>query len=173
MELSKKIMHCPRCGRNAFAPVSGKQLICSSCRFTYFHNPAAAVAAVIRCQQEYLFAVRAFQPRAGYLDFPGGFVDPDESLEEALHREIKEEINLNLTTEIRYLFSYPNAYQYETVTYRTVDSFFISTLLTKPQLTAADDVSAVCWIALKDIEQEQLAFASTRKAVQALIRSSQ
>ena len=127
------------------------------------------MAAVIRCQEELLFAVRAFEPRSGYLDFPGGFVDPNESLEEALFREIKEELNFTLTAKVQYLFSYPNAYQYETVTYHTVDSFFQITLSEKPHLIAADDVSEVRWIRLAELEPAQLAFASTRQAVRTLL----
>ncbi len=56
------------------------------CQFTYFHNPAAAVMVAITVKDELLIAIRGREPGLGGWDLPGGFVDPDESLEQAAIR---------------------------------------------------------------------------------------
>jgi len=47
-------------------------------------------------QDGILFTVRTKEPGLGQLNFPGGFVDHNESLEQALVREIHEELSLSI-----------------------------------------------------------------------------
>jgi ADP-ribose pyrophosphatase YjhB (NUDIX family) len=63
-------------------------------------------------------------PKRGYLGLPGGFVGHGETLEEALGREIQEELNLAIK-DFRYFGSFPNRYDYKRVTYFTIDALFI------------------------------------------------
>lgn len=44
-------------------------------------------------------------------DMPGGFVDPDESLEGSLGRELQEELGVEATS-FKYIASNPNRYDY-------------------------------------------------------------
>lgn len=56
-------------------------------------------AAVIQYGGRYLLMKRApHKGNGGMWEFPGGKVDPGESLQQAVIREIKEELNLNATT---------------------------------------------------------------------------
>ncbi|MCX6309703.1 MAG: NUDIX domain-containing protein, partial [Bacteroidia bacterium] len=70
---------------------------------------------------------------------PGGFVDLDESAEEALVREIKEELNLELT-DIRFFQSIPNLYEYSGMVIHTLDLLFTAQAANFTPLCAADDV---------------------------------
>ncbi len=68
---------------------------CESCDFEFYLNVAAAVAALITDEEgRLLVVVRAEEPRKGMWDLPGGFADPGESAEEALGRELAEELGL-------------------------------------------------------------------------------
>lgn len=59
--------------------------------------PINVVAAVIRKEGKVLMASRpADKPPAGW-EFPGGKVEPGESLSAALKRELKEELALEIT----------------------------------------------------------------------------
>ena len=63
--------------------------------------------------QEYLIAVRTDGPCAGLWEFPGGKVEADESLYDALCREIKEEVGINLKVQPQQMillqkYSYPD-----------------------------------------------------------------
>ena len=127
-------------------------------------NPSAATAAIIEHAGEILFVVRAKEPAAGMLDLPGGFVDAGESVEEALARELEEELGLK-NVQAQYMGSFPNVYPYAGVTYRTIDLIYTARLETRPDLNAADDVLEIVWIDCNNIPFDRIAFASTRNAI--------
>lgn len=161
---------CPGCGAESFEADSRKSWRCSACGFRYFHNVAVAVALLLKVDGDLLFARRAHDPGAGLLDFPGGFVDPDETLEQALVRELDEELGLKVAPAApRYAFSGCNRYPFANVTYLTSDVFFLLELPERPQLRCADDVAEVQWHPLGDIPWERLAFPTVARAVQRLL----
>jgi 8-oxo-dGTP diphosphatase len=58
-----------------------------------------AVGVLIRDDGEFLLAQRpAGKPYAGYWEFPGGKLEPGESVAQALHRELHEELGLDIGT---------------------------------------------------------------------------
>lgn len=157
-------IYCPRCSNRALEKHHGNGMKCRKCNYTYFHNTASAVGAIIKAPEGILLTRRAKEPGAGYLDIPGGFVDYGEQLETALSREISEELHLNIT-EFKYLASFPNTYIYQDVTYFTTDTFFMCNYdgMTDPQPN--DEISEIIYI--KDIHSFQLdllAFQSSRSA---------
>jgi 8-oxo-dGTP pyrophosphatase MutT (NUDIX family) len=123
------------------------------------------VCAVIVCNGQILLVERAQQPSKGKLDFPGGFVDYHESNEQALKRELLEELQLPIDN-MQYLFSYPNRYLYKDVLYSTVDSFFEVSLATKPKVVLQQqEVSRYLWLDVALVDSKQLAFASGQHAL--------
>ncbi len=134
--------YCPKCGSKGFKPHSPKSQKCDVCGFVFFTNAAAAVAAIItNTQGEILLTTRAFDPGKGLLDLPGGFVDPGESIEQALHREIYEELNLHISSST-YIGSFPNEYVYGGILYYTIDLVFECDINDISTIRVADDVSA-------------------------------
>jgi NADH pyrophosphatase NudC (nudix superfamily) len=124
IELSKIFRYCPGCGISGpKAHSKDKRITCAQCGFEYFHNVASAVGAIIEYGSKVLVITRANEPKAGMLDFPGGFADYGESVEETLAREIHEELGIKIKNP-RYLISAPNLYVYKGVTYTTTDLFF-------------------------------------------------
>jgi len=77
--------------------------------------PVTEVAAAVLTQPDgrVLLAQRpAGKPYAGYWEFPGGKVEPGESLEAALARELHEELGIVVTRACRWItrvFDYPHA----------------------------------------------------------------
>lgn len=164
--------HCPQCAAPSSC-ASARQFRCEHCGFRYFHNVAAAVAAFIVHDGHLLLTRRAHAPAAGTLDLAGGFVDPDESLEAALARELHEELALRvLPADMRYLFSLPNRYAFAGVTYTTADCFYRIDYATRPALLARDDVAAVMWVAMNDIAPQALGLHSARAAVERFLRAA-
>jgi NAD+ diphosphatase len=156
---------CPACGAERLKPDSAKSVVCSACGFVYFFNAAAAVAAIItNTNHELLVIVRAAEPGKGQWDLPGGFADPGESAETALRREIKEELNLDISS-ITYFCSAPNEYVYKDVTYPTLDLAFVCCVNDFSQLAAMDDAEAVLFVPGDKIETEKFAFVSNRTIV--------
>ena len=111
--------------------------------------------------------MRGKDPHKGMLDFPGGFVEFDETAEAALTREVLEELNIKVTT-LAYLTSVPNNYWYAGVLYKTTDLYFICEIDDFSTLKAMDDVAGVCWVDLNEIDPQQLAFTSGRVALRRL-----
>jgi len=120
------IKHCPKCGCNEFITNDeGRSFNCEGCHFNYYLNNSAAVACLIfNTEGKLLLTRRAIEPAKGMLDLPGGFIEPMESAEAAVVREIKEELGI-LITNAEYLVSFPNEYIYSDFSVFTVDLAFI------------------------------------------------
>jgi ADP-ribose pyrophosphatase YjhB (NUDIX family) len=117
--------HCPNCSSTNFEYTNNFKFHCKSCDFVLYHNIAAAVALVFTFEDKILFAVRNVDPDKGKLDLPGGFIDPEETAEEAACREIEEELGLKISRDgLQYVTTAPNHYLYKNVAYRTLDIFY-------------------------------------------------
>jgi len=121
------IFYCPKCGEKSLRQLSAKKFVCARehCQFTAYKNAAAAVAAIIELNADKIIMTRrGKEPGKGKLDLPGGFVDANETLEESLEREVKEELGLQIRG-LSYLGSFPNKYPYKGIKYSTIDSVFV------------------------------------------------
>jgi mutator protein MutT len=152
--------HCPRCA----APAKGgaNPFQCAACGLTYFFNPTVAAAAFVfdaagRC----LFIRRAKDPAKGKLAIPGGFIDIGETAEEALHREVREEVGIEIA-ELAYLGSCTNRYPYREVVYPVVDLIFTARAVNANDAVALEDVAGLEWRRVGEIDPEELAFPSLR-----------
>ena len=164
MHLSKKMKifnYCPACGSSDMIFDNTKKFSCRDCSFTYYHNVAAAVAAILESDNKIVLIKRAKEPGKGKLDLPGGFVDPKESAEEAIKSEIKEELKINLR-ELRYLGSYPNIYEYEDVIYHTCDLFFYSKIDALPTDFDKTEIEELILINPLEIPDDRIAFESVK-----------
>lgn len=160
-------LYCVKCGSASLVKDGEKSYSCSQCDFTYFHNVAAASGAFIVFNNKILLLERALDPEKGKLDIPGGFVDYGESNEQALCRELFEELQLSVSdSKMSYLYSFPNQYLYKDVVYHTVDCFFELKLDTKPTLVLQlSEVSNYHWVDPKEVNLDDLAFNSCKQAL--------
>ncbi len=167
MRFSKKIKIfncCPACGASDIVFSNDKKFRCRECAFTYYHNVAAAVGAILEYGEKVLLIKRAKEPGRGKLDLPGGFVDPKESAEEAVIREVKEELKIDIK-EPKYLGSYPNIYQYEGVIYYTCDLFFYCKIKALPADFNRSEVEELILMSPLEIPDDSIAFESVRDAL--------
>lgn len=157
--------YCPRCGSQSLQPKESKAIVCNSCGFQYFHNPAAAVAGIIEKDGKVMLIKRGRDPQKGFLNFPGGFVDYAESLEEGLVREMREELNL-VVTQQHYLTSDWETYLYREVVYPTSVTFFVINVQDISMAKAGDDAEGFSFVPVDEIDPARLAFKSSRTALQ-------
>lgn len=159
--------YCPSCGSKGILFDGVKELRCQTCSFTYFHNSAAAVGIILEYGDQILLIKRNNEPSKGKLDLPGGFVDPNESVEEAAKREVREELNMELGM-LKYLGSQPNTYEYKGVTYKTCDLFFSSRIDTIPTDLDKTEIKELILVSRSEIPLEEIAFESTKKMLRFL-----
>lgn len=166
---------CPHCASENFQFENLRRFECLDCGFVYFHNVAAAVAVIIEKNDQLLFTVRNREPKLGFLDLPGGFVDPDESAEETCARELKEELNLNLEpSDFRYFRSQPNDYLYKGIPYKTEDLIYTAKLPDVVDFKLEEsEILAIRWVDKKAVDLEEIGFDSLRKAVEIYLNQSE
>jgi ADP-ribose pyrophosphatase YjhB (NUDIX family) len=158
--------YCPRCGSAHFEINDEKSRKCIDCGFVYYLNPSSAVAGFIVDEKERLMVCRrALDPAKGTLDLPGGFSDIGDTLESALIRELKEELNLD-AINLNYLFSLPNKYRYCGFDVPTLDSFFECRVASFEGLKAQDDVAECFFVNRRDVQSRLFGLESVRNAVE-------
>ncbi len=153
--------HCPNCRIPEIFFDGTKEFRCQECSFTYFHNTAAAVGVILEYGEQIVLLKRNREPAKGKLDLPGGFVDPGESAEEAVRREVREELYMDLGA-LKYLSSYSNTYEYKGVTYTTCDLFFSNRIDALPTKFDISEIEQLILMRPSDIPEEHIAFESLK-----------
>lgn len=163
--------YCPRCGSHRFVENDASSKRCEDCGFVYYLNPKASVAAFVMDKQARLLVCRrAFEPSKGMLDLPGGFTECGETAEEAVVRELSEEIGWT-PRQMRYLYSFPNIYRYSGFDVHTMDLFFLCKSDDDfASLAAHDDVESCFWLSREEIHPDEFAFQSIRRAITLLLQ---
>jgi NAD+ diphosphatase len=168
----KVFRFCPRCGSEGFEPESAKSLKCTKCGFRYFINPVAAVAALIfNTGGQLLLTRRRHNPAAGMLDLPGGFIDVGETAEEALIREIKEELNVTIDS-FKFYGTFPNEYLFGGIVYFTLDIVFNCQVSNLNTLGPADDVLSCEFISPAKINLDLIGLNSVKSIIQSYLNSA-
>lgn len=182
-----KFRYCPVCGSPQFEVNNFKSKKCQSCGFVYYANPCSAtVAFIVRPAQgglsaesdryELLVARRAKEPAKDTLDLVGGFVDMDENVEQGMLREVQEETGMDLSRQPdcqpRYLFSIPNLYEYSGMTIHTLDMFFLIQVPRDVEVAAADDVAALTWMPLSQVDYRLFGLHSISMGVKRFVTHS-
>ena len=161
---------CPKCGSENFEIHNALSRHCSDCGFTYYQNPRASTAAfILNSKGELLVVRRAKDPAKGTLDLPGGFVDNEETAEQGMVREIKEETGLTVS-DMTYLFSVPNIYRYSGMDIHTLDLFFLCHVEDDTIAWAADDAAETTWLPLREVYVERFGLRSIRQAVHTFLQ---
>lgn len=135
---------CPFCGK-ANAPVAGtRHRACSACGEHDYLNPAPAVCLAAVRDGKVLLSLRARAPKKGQWDLVGGFVDDGESVDEALHREVREETGCTLRDVVLHETA-PGDYDGQP----TLNFLHTATLVGEPQ--ADDDSEELRWWPLDQV----------------------
>ncbi len=166
-----EVRFCRRCGAKLESKGHGAYH-CANGHTIYQKASPAAGALLLNNRQEVLLSVRGIEPDKDMLDTPGGFCDPDESLLEALSRELQEEVGLKPSdySELKYLTDAVNIYDYQGEATKANHVVFWGYLKDGAEITVGDDVTGVEWIPLKDVDINRISVnaESDRKAIKAL-----
>jgi len=97
--------YCGRCGTPTEAKAEERSRVCPACRFAAYPRLAPAVMALVRREGEILLGRSPHFPPGMYSAL-AGFVEPGETLEQCLEREVEEEVGVRVS-RIRYFASQP------------------------------------------------------------------
>ncbi|MEQ9825737.1 MAG: NUDIX domain-containing protein [Puniceicoccaceae bacterium] len=166
--MSISLRYCPACGEKHFQTGDSKPWHCPDCGLDFFQNTAAAAGALVCDEQNRLLMVqRAKDPSKGKWGLPGGFIDAGESVEQALLRECREEIGIEIESPI-FLCSFPNRYAYKGIVYATIDLYFRVQTRQANAVRALDEVAQIGWFDPAHIDPETVAFPSCVRAIECL-----
>jgi NAD+ diphosphatase len=96
---------CPRCGGRLHSTLAGHVLVCEQCERQQFPRSDPAVIMMVVHGDSALLGRQATWPDGRYSTL-AGFVDPGESLEEAVVREVAEETGVRCT-DVTYFGNQP------------------------------------------------------------------
>lgn len=102
--------YCPICAEKLSEREEGGRLrpACDNCGYVHYVNPVPGVGMVIEMDDGIVLIKRGNPPHKGEWTLPSGFVEADESAEEAAIREAKEETGLTVEIiELANINSFP------------------------------------------------------------------
>jgi ADP-ribose pyrophosphatase YjhB (NUDIX family) len=102
------------------------------------------------------------------LDLPGGFLNQDESAEESLKREVKEELGINLK-DFKYETSSSDIYEFNNFESRTICLLFSGKLPKNAKIKPADDVADYIFYKKESIPFEKIAFKSLSDGIKQIL----
>ena len=148
---------CRRCGGTLHQENEGLWQ-CDNAHSTYLNAAPTAGVFFITDDNQVILSRRAIEPGKGMLDSFGGFVDSGESAEEAIIREIREEMNLSPHDyePLRIFCTAPSRYRYENEERPVLSTFFWSRLLPSARPTARDDVAEIVTLLLEGFDFDLL-----------------
>lgn len=96
--MNSKATFCQKCGQEMQeAQISGRmRLFCAGCGFVLYQNPVPGVGVLIEMGAGVVLIRRGHAPHQGRWALPSGFIEADESIEDAAVRECKEETGLEV-----------------------------------------------------------------------------
>ncbi len=164
---------CPNCGK-PIQLIKNKLIDCSFCGFHFYLNPIPTTAIILENKKgEILFVKRKFPPKKDFWDLPGGFVEFKETAEEAVKREVKEEINLEIKNP-NILGTYVGFYPYKGVNYQPLCLIFYQKIsddkIKKMQVN--DDAKEIKFFHKTIIPWSKLAFIDIREGLKNYLKFS-
>lgn len=97
---------CGGCGSKVQINSAEKALYCTFCRHLSYPRIAPCIIVLIKREDQRILLARSPHFPDGVYSNVAGFVEPGESLEEAVHREVSEEVGVSIKN-LRYITSQP------------------------------------------------------------------
>jgi len=105
VDWSRSHQFCGKCGRQTEDGQDERAKVCPRCRLINYPRVSPAVIVAVVKENQILLA-NNIRFKYGYYSVLAGFVEPGETLEECVAREIKEEVGISVKN-IRYFASQP------------------------------------------------------------------
>lgn len=164
--------YCEQCGTKLSAQKKDEIWHCANCPRTVYANPVPTIDAMLFDETgRILIGVRANKPAKGKLNLPGGFVDMNETLEQAIARELKEELDLepNDYSHLTYAGSRVDQYEEHGVNKQLIPVIMIGDMPHR-DFEPNEEVSQYYWKLPSELKPEEL---TTRAEYDHIIAAAQ
>lgn len=134
-----------------------KRLTCPDCNYVVYENPKIVAGSVVEHEGKILLCKRNIEPRKGLWTLPAGYMELDETTEEAAAREAWEEAEAEIEiTGLVGVFNLPHLNQVQLI-YKAV--------LTDERIKAGPESQEVKLFAWNEIPWKDLAFPTVEMAL--------
>ena len=149
---------CSNCGHKvSLKAVPGDFLpryVCEHCETIHYQNPNIITGALPVWEDKVLLCKRGIQPRKGFWNVPGGYLENGESVEDGAVREVWEEAQTKvLITGLHTVYSIPKINQ--------IYMHFLADLQTL-NFQATEESLEVLLFSETEIPWKEIAFASSK-----------
>lgn len=129
----------------------------NDCILCSFENPKPSATAIIIRDNKVLVAKRNEEPFKGQWDFLGGYIQKNETPEDALKRELKEE--LGVESYPTFIGAFTGTASYQGYDFPVLSFAYLTEL--KGDITLNEENSEIAWIPIASLET--IAFDSNQK----------
>jgi ADP-ribose pyrophosphatase YjhB (NUDIX family) len=160
--------HCLPCGARLQATREHRfrRWRCPRCGWTFYNNPVPATVAIVLGARGVLLCRRAGEPYRGTWDLAGGFLEAEESPEQGLRRELREELGARVR-RARFRGFVLDHYGEGGVPVLGL----VYEVRVTGRIRARSDVTEVRWFARDEIPWRGIGFASIRRALRDYLRA--
>lgn len=160
---------CRRCGA-VLTQDQGHVYKCANGHTLYLNSSPAVGIFLVNDADEVVVVIRRIEPGKGRFDSPGGFCDGNETLEQAIAREVQEEIGIapDAYDPPQFIASGIDLYNFGGETVNVISSIFWARFHTGLEFKPQDDVASVTLFPLKDLNPADFYFPAVRQGAEKL-----
>ena len=142
-----------------------KRFVCDGCNTTHYQSPTIVVAVYVCVGEEILWIKRGVPPAENLWAIPGGYMESDETPEEAASRELLEETGIAISPKQMMLVSISS------ITHISQTHLVYRCHLDACPATVATDEAPQCdWFTEDDLPWPELAFATIEPQIRQMYR---
>jgi NAD+ diphosphatase len=163
MKPEDKLKYCSICG-NKLDLRGPRLLVCTKCGYHHYVNPSPCNAVIIENDNgEILLVERGADPKKGFWDLPGGFIEPGESFDESVRREVREELNVEIEIG-KFIGVYHDSYIYQDIEVPTL-GLTVTAKITSGEPRATDDIASYKFFPKEEVLKQEIAFKSVEQGL--------
>ena len=161
---------CPNCGghlsERLLETEDRPRLVCDQCQRIVYLNPRVVAGVIIERGGRVLLLRRALEPRRGTWTFPAGYMEIDETAEEAAVRETEEEVGLKVN-----LGPLVGVYSRPAPESPGILTVVFQSQRPTGQVKVGHEALEARWFDLDDIPWDDLSFPTTHSALRDWLRA--